>query len=268
MKIPWQKMAGVLFLAAVLLGACAVAILQVSLPGRVPVLVYHCVGANPQSPAGDDLFVSERAFARQMAFLRHMGYQSVFASELGGPLPLRPIVITFDDGYANNFSQAFPILQRYGMKATIFTVGADNDRQLPGRLTWEEMRAMEASGLVEIQSHTYDLHTIDEAGRYAHMPKIGERAGDYRARIERDMLVQRQVFQQQLGHAPVCMAYPNGWFDQTLAALYADNGYALRFTIEPRQAQAADILQGQVPRIPVFRWTKLPLEMLKRQLGM
>lgn len=254
-------------MAAVLLGACALAFLQVSLAGRVPVLVYHCVGDNPAAPAGDALYVSERTFARQMAFLKRMGFQPVFAGDIAKPLPLRPIVITFDDGYDNNFSKAFPILQRYGMKATIFTVGADNDRGQAGRLTWEEMRAMEASGLVEIQSHTYDLHTIDAKGRYAEMPQLQEKAQQWQTRIVSDLTKQRLAFERELGHAPTALAYPNGWYDEALDELYARQGLTLRFTIEPRIARTEDIRQGLVPRIPVFSWTRLPLELLKHQLG-
>ncbi len=268
MKDYWRNLGGVLFLAAVFLGACTLAILQVSVPGRVPVLVYHCVGDNPSAPAGDALYVSERTFARQMAFLRHMGYQPVFAGALKETLPRRAIVITFDDGYANNGSMALPILQRYGMKATIFTVGADNDRRRPGRLTWEEMRQMEASGLVEIQSHTYDLHTIDAQGRFAEMPRIEEEPEAYKLRILADIAAQREAFRGQLGHVPEAMAYPNGWYNAALDELYAQNGYALRFTIEPRMALAEDISQGRVPRIPVFSWTRLPVELFKQQLGL
>ena len=267
MKTKQRNGCGAIFFLLVLLGACALAFLQVSLPGRVPVLVYHCVGDNSASPAGDALYVSERTFARQMAFLQRMGFQSVFAGDLDKPLPLRPIVITFDDGYANNFSKAFPILERYGMKATIFTVGADNDRGRDGRLTWEEMRTMEASGLVEIQSHTYDLHTIDAQGRFAEMPLTQEKAQQWQARIVSDLTKQRAAFERELGHAPTALAYPNGWYDAALDELYARNGLVLRFTIEPHTAQADDIWRGQVPRIPVFSWTRLPEELLIHQLG-
>ena len=267
MKNIWRNSLGAVLLLGLLLSACALAFLQLEQPEQVPVLVYHCVGEDPIAPAGQALYVSERAFARQMAFLKGMGYHTVFASELGGPLPAKAIVITFDDGYANNYSQAFPILERYGMKATIFTVGADNDRQRDGRLTWEEMRTMEASGLVEIQSHTYDLHTIDAQGRYAEMQRPGETTQQWQERIKGDLARAQRTLERELGHAPAVIAYPNGWYNDALDELYAQNGLALRFTIEPRIAHTKDIQQGLVPRIPVFSWTRLPEELLKQQLG-
>ena len=261
----WNKILLAMAAAALLLFASAIAFLQIGVPGRVPVLVYHCVGENPASPEGDGLFVSERTFARQMAFLHSMGYETIFAKDITGPLPRNPIVITFDDGYENNYTQAFPILERYGMKATIFVIGSESDRATPGRLSWEQMRKMEASGLVDIQSHTYDLHDIAASGAYAQMPQPQETPEAYGLRIQADMAKQREAFLRELGHAPQAAAFPNGYHTQALDQLYAQGGCTLRFSIEPHAVQ----LQKQetlLPRIPVFSWTRLPLELLYREI--
>lgn len=90
MKNIWRNSLGAVLLLGLLLSACALAFLQLEQPEQVPVLVYHCVGEDPIAPAGQALYVSERAFARQMAFLKGMGYHTVFASELAGRCQPRP----------------------------------------------------------------------------------------------------------------------------------------------------------------------------------
>ncbi|MBQ5568509.1 MAG: polysaccharide deacetylase family protein, partial [Oscillospiraceae bacterium] len=87
---------------------------------KVPILTYHHI----TDTGNGDTEISEEAFRAQMAALSEMGYTSVFFSDLesyvnyGTPLPEKPVVITFDDGYMSNYSRAFPILEEYGMKAT------------------------------------------------------------------------------------------------------------------------------------------------------
>ncbi len=133
---------------------------------RVPVLVYHDLWNN----ASDDQkgYTSAEGFALQMEYLHNNGYHVVSLNKLinhiqsGGDLPGKAVVITFDDGYKSNYTLAYPVLKRYNMPATIFLI-AGYDQQFPPdevhpRLSWDEMREMEKSGLIDIQAHTYDLH--------------------------------------------------------------------------------------------------------------
>ena len=150
-------------------------------PRRIPVLNYHSVSAHPEwLQIGDRVSLTPPAFERQLAYLKRHGYQSLFISEvnrvLAGADRLETrgkyVALTFDDGYADNWIAAFPLLRKYGMKATLFvstgfiadavgcrpTIGQRPERawdtlDWSGYLTWPELRAMQASGLVEIQSH-------------------------------------------------------------------------------------------------------------------
>ena len=147
-------------------------------PRKIPVLNYHSVSGDPEwLQIADRLSISPDAFERQLAYLARHGYRSVFVSEAHGILAVddsvpflgKPVALTFDDGYADNWIAVLPLLRKYGFKATVFVSPgfiADADRCRPtmeeappgeidwsGYLTWPELRAMQHSGLMEIQSH-------------------------------------------------------------------------------------------------------------------
>lgn len=142
-------------------------------PPRVAILMYHEVADRPEIGGlaghiqGGYLLLRED-FERQMAFLAAAGFQSVSLqqlhdwSQLGAPLPARPVVITFDDGYGGNYRHAFPILERCGFSATFFIIS--NRMDAPHMLRWEELREMHRHGMA-IGSHTANhplLSVLDE----------------------------------------------------------------------------------------------------------
>lgn len=143
----------------------------------IPVLMYHRVGDPPASSRLKKLWVRAADFKRQMQRLLALGYEPVPACRLSEPdsLPAKPAVVTFDDGTADNLETAFPILEALGVKSTIFLVagwmGRRNGWEDPAdepwqrTLTWDQARAMQATGLVEFGSHTMthpDLRKLDD----------------------------------------------------------------------------------------------------------
>ncbi len=177
-------------------------------PG-VPILSYHRV-----ADAEDPLSVSPADFERQMRWLAENGYTAVTLAALvdhmtaGSPLPVKPVVITFDDGYADNYHTALPIMSRYGMKATVFVI---NDFVGEGPyMDWDEVRAMWRAG-TEIGSHTL-------AHRDLTLLPAGERLWDIK--------VSKNGIQWRLGGVPVeFLAYPFGSYDAATAATLAIAGY-------------------------------------------
>jgi peptidoglycan/xylan/chitin deacetylase (PgdA/CDA1 family) len=151
------------------------------LPRKLPVLNYHSVSPFPEwLRIPDELSLEPSTFERQLAYLKRHGYRTVFIGEmhalLAGNARLKPgvkcVALTFDDGYADTWMAAFPLLKKYEMKATLFVstdfiVDANACRSTiekrsperwieldwTGYLTWPELEAMRDSGLVEIQSH-------------------------------------------------------------------------------------------------------------------
>ena len=136
---------------------------------QVPVLMYHHISEE----GNDSTELSPEAFEAQIAALAEAGYTAVFPEDLaayvreGKELPEKPIVITFDDGYLSNYEYAYPILKKYGMVATIFVIGStvgdtehykDTDYPITPHFSCEQAKEMVDSGVISIQSHTYDMH--------------------------------------------------------------------------------------------------------------
>ena len=122
---------------------------------KVIVLNYHKIDNMHIS-----LSVKPEDFERQMKYLTEHNFHSITPQELyaalvdGAELPENPVLITFDDGYMDNYTNAYPILKKYGLKATIFVITGFLDRAQPGYFTWGQAAEMEASGLINIESHT------------------------------------------------------------------------------------------------------------------
>jgi peptidoglycan/xylan/chitin deacetylase (PgdA/CDA1 family) len=165
--------------------------------GAVPVLMYHSIGGS------DRLAVRPEAFAEQMAWLKDRGYTPLAFGECTRPAVLRPVVITFDDGYADFHEHALPVLDRYGFAATLFvTTGwlRDAGRHAagapPGRmLTWRQAAEVAAAG-VEIGAHGHS---------HAQLDQLGEKA------LREELLRSRGLLQERLGRPVHAMAYPYGY---------------------------------------------------------
>ena len=160
----------------------------------VPILLYHDI----QDSGEGDSTISKKVFLSHLDALQKAGYETVTFQRLinyvkyGFSLPEKPILITFDDGYLSNYKIAWPALQLRGMVGTIFVVGSSVGKDtykdtgvstLPHFNYWQA-NEMIASGVMSIQSHTYDLHQYRpleaDGGREGVLPKVGESAEAYR----------------------------------------------------------------------------------------
>ncbi len=186
---------------------------------EVPILMYHYISDLP--PDADairrDLTVAPADFEAQLAYLRDAGYTGVTLDDLigylaaGRPLPAKPVVLTFDDGYADAYSGAFPLLKQYGFPGTFFVITSFLDEGRPGYLTWEQAAQMQAAGM-EIEAHSVTHPDLTGLGDDA---LVAEVQGA------------REAIEAHL-HAPVrYFCYPSGRYDQrTIAALQAAGYWA------------------------------------------
>ncbi len=193
----------------------------VTAPG-VPVLMYHLVDAKvPTDAVGRDLTVEPGAFEAQLRFLRAHHIATLTASDLAAALkrgehPHDAVVLTFDDGYADAATTAFPLLRKYGERGTFYV--SSGFVGTPRHLTWRQMRAMHHAGM-EIACHGtehLDLSTLDRAGQ------LREAAGCKRR------------FAKWLG-APASdtYAYPAGQYNATTFAIMRELGMHAAFTEHP-----------------------------------
>ena len=192
----------------------------------VPILCYHRLGSGSSK-----MIVSPASFEAQMAWLVRNGYRVVRLSDLSGflagrqPLPQRAVVITFDDGYESFYRQAFPVLKKYGLPATVFVYtdflgGGD-------ALTWPQMQEMLASGLVDVQSHSKSHRNLVER-----LP--GESEERYRANLDAEMRVPRDLLERRLPPLKVRhLAYPFGDANEVVIDSASRHGFELAATVVP-----------------------------------
>ena len=198
---------------------------------QVPILMYHHLSEDVTNSE----MVSPEQFEAQIRALSEAGYTGVSFDELqayvlrGAPLPEKPVVITFDDGYESNYTLAYPILQKYGMKATIFAIGVsfgkdhykDTDYAITPHFGAAEAAEMAASGLISIQSHTYNMHQwppyeSGSAVRENILPLPGESEEAYVQALTEDFTRSRALLEDAAGQPVDVLAYPAGQYS-TLA---------------------------------------------------
>lgn len=161
----------------------------------VPILCYHGVLDNPWGISS--LFVRVNEFETQMKYLSENGYTPLFASEISAAKNYeKPVIITFDDGYLDVYTNAFPILKKYNMKANVYMISAwiNGDVYMSTDMTKE----MSASSLIEIGSHTVDHKSL------AYLTN---------EQIEQELKQSKEDLENMLNTKIKVLAYPKGSYD-------------------------------------------------------
>lgn len=212
----------------------------------VPVLMWH----NLAEESSGDMTISVDTFRAQIEALHEAGFKTASLQQLydyvhfGTELPEKPIVLTFDDGYFSNYEYAYPILREYGMQATIFAIGVsvgkdtykDTDHAMTPHFGADEAREMVDSGLISVQSHTFDMHQWPpfEDGnaqvRETLLPFDGEADADYEAAVEADFAESRELLESITGQPVNTLAFPEGAYVTLTQDALRSAGAELTFT--------------------------------------
>ncbi len=202
----------------------------------VPVLAYHLVDDHYDNTP---LAVKVSHFEGQMKYLHDNGYHAITLDQLykyvstGSPLPQKPVVITFDDGYEDNYTNAFPILKKYNMKATVFMIA--DSIGAPRFLTADQLKEMNAYGF-DVQSHTY-----------SHRPLTTLDGEEIKAELSHSKVVLEEVLNKKIQY----IAYPQGKYDKKVEELTREAGYKLAFTVGPGNYTREDGPM-EITRMPIF----------------
>lgn len=229
--------------SAVALKTVSVSLAQSS--AGLPVVMYHQL-TKSESRAGRYVLTLEQ-FEKDLKFLRKNGYETVTVNQLiafsegKADLPGKAIMITFDDGCETLYSYAMPLLEQYGFTAVGFAVGAlaDSYTELDDHnlnyscLDWAEIKEMCDGGIVDIQSHSYDLHK-NTAERSGAKKKKSETFEQYSEFLSSDAAKMKEKMLEYTGKAPVAFAYPFGSYSTESAEILAKCGIRLAFTCEER----------------------------------
>lgn len=216
---------------------------------RVPVLVYHSI----VDKSSQYTEVSKKEFNKQMLAIKLAGFNTVTIDDLinyvekGTELPKNPICITFDDGYLDNYENAYPILKKYNMKATIFAIGSsignegkykDTEYESTPHFTYEQAKEMIDSGLISIQSHTYDMHQWSEFEsnsnnvRESVVQLEGENEEKYIKALRLDAQKMSEELETNLGVEVKALAYPTGAYSELSSAILKEEGIKVTFSVE------------------------------------
>ena len=212
---------------------------------RIPILMYHDIVDDDVPPA---------LFAEHMSALYANGFNVVSIYALkdfvlrGVELPPNPVVITFDDGYLSNYVSAFPILQYYGFHATIFPMGISfgrdthyySHRPIRPRFGEAEARTMVESGLISLQSHTFDMHHVEGFDpspiRRGILRMDGESEADYIYALRRDHQQMRDLLEPITGRELFAMAFPYGIRDTLSTVVLRELGVTMTFSSDQGHA--------------------------------
>lgn len=207
---------------------------------NLPILMYHHV--EDQKVAVENkrtnLNVPPEMFDEHLKFLKDKGYNPISPVDLinffdqGAALPTKPVMITFDDGYEDNGSQAFPVLEKYSFKAAIFLATGLMDN--PGYLSWSKVSEMMDSSLVYFGNHTWS-HSNMGKGYETDAKEIG--------------IAENQLNEKGLNEMKV-FAYPYGAESAAATKVLTEMGFGLALTTKPGRIQCKG-LRLDLPRIRV-----------------
>lgn len=206
---------------------------------KIVILNYHKI-----EDTFNSLSVSPGDFDDQLSYLKEHGYQTISLEQmrkaLAGEaveLPEKPLIITFDDGYRDNYTNAYPILAKYGFTGVIFVITSFLDRNLPQYLTWDMAKELQDSGVMDIESHTVNHSSMTELSD---------------DKLRRELIDSKKRIEEVLGKSPDYMAYPTGTYNLHISGIVRECGYKGAFTIKYGNVDEMTNLYA-IERLPVFR---------------
>jgi peptidoglycan/xylan/chitin deacetylase (PgdA/CDA1 family) len=244
-------------IAAVLWLSCAGALAET----QVAALAYHDIVA---AKNGDPFAITADEFRRQLDYLVTAGYHPISLKALERAragqetLPSNPVLLTFDDGYKSYHDIAFPLLREYGFPSVISLVTSWTDgRSTPDYaaakfMTWDELRAISRSPLVEVLSHSDDLHRnvvgnafgarlpSAEARLYDAKAKSYESEDAHRVRIRADLARSIERIRDELGVAPRGITWPYGRYDGPALEIASSLGLSIYLTLDEQPTLPAE----------------------------
>lgn len=208
---------------------------------KLPVIMYHQVTDNPK--LWSQYAISSAQLESDFKYIKEKGYKAITMAQLiaycegDGQLPEKPIILSFDDGYESFVTIVEPLLEKYDMYAVLAIIGsaADlftnvEDHHLDySHLSWPQIEKLSQNPRVELQNHTYDLHTNDR-GRKGCMKKSGESPQHYEAVVRTDIEKMQELLYEHTGRRPDTMVFPFGAFSDETVEIVKEMGFKAVFT--------------------------------------
>lgn len=199
---------------------------------EIPILAYHTVKNFFYGSSQKDYSfnVTPAMFAKQMKYLKDNGYAAISTEnvvnyfEENVPLPEKPVVITFDDGWESQYENALPVLKKYGFIATFFITTDDIGEK--DFLSWEQVKKLTAMGM-EIGSHTESHPMLTDSSE---------------EELRRELSGSKSIIEENIGSEVRVLAYPYGLYDAHIISMAKDAGYLAARTTDAGSIQMANEL--------------------------
>lgn len=218
-----------------------------ALPAQIPVLCYHRIGNQPY-----DLAISAPRFEADLNLLAAQGYSTItleqfrkYMREERVDLPERPVLITFDDGYDDNYEKAFPILRAYNMTAAFFIISGYIG--LPDRMTMSQIYEMQNRGM------SFGSHTVN------HFPLAELSELD----VARELRESKQALEEILDIPIDSIAYPKGSYDTRTIRIAEQLGYREAFTTRYGGANH-NWPDYELLRLPMFKYDRDAVSVIRK----
>ena len=207
----------------------------------LPILMYHDV--RWEDPGKDA--VTPEELRTDLLWLREQGYRAVTMAQViafvdgGTPLPEKPIVLSFDDGYYSAYDRVLPLLRELETPMVLSVIAGSADefsayrpgKARPAHAAWPRLRELADSGLVELQNHSYGLHH-GGSGLWGCDRLPGESRGAYAERLAADVLLAQERIWTETGQKPAVFTYPYGRYGIESEEALRELGFRATFTCD------------------------------------
>lgn len=212
---------------------------------KLPIVMYHHI--SPKDSLLNRFTIAPSTLEEDLRYLKSQGFTTVSVAEVidfcqkNKPLPKKPILLTFDDGFESFYTYAYPLLKQYKAKAVLSITGkyvdqftsSDDHNVDYSYLTWNEVKELSNSPYVEIGNHTYDMHTSD-AHRLGCRKNRNEDASRYKEVLKNDLSTLQREMKEHTGKEPIVFAYPFGYMCTEAGEVLRDMGFSAAFTCNGR----------------------------------
>ncbi|MEG1067325.1 MAG: polysaccharide deacetylase family protein [Anaerovoracaceae bacterium] len=206
---------------------------------KVPILMYHGLTDKPANQ--NEYFINANIFENDLKYMKENGYTTITMTDLINyvygkngvdSLPEKSVVITFDDGYCNNYNLGSPLLKKYKSQGVISVIGSACEEASVAEyrsedycnVTWEQLEEMQSSGLWEVQNHTYNLHELKN-GRKGARKKPNESSIVYKNMLIKDISTLQKKLTETLGVTPNTFTWPFGAITEEAHQVLVDLGF-------------------------------------------
>lgn len=210
---------------------------------KLPIIMYHHILNDPKR--WGKYVISPNEFEDDLIYLKKEGYTTIVMQDLidfvynKKELPLKPIMLTFDDGYFSNYAYILPILEKHSCRAVISVVGEFVDDSSNEKcdsnaaysyLNWEQIKDLVHSPYIEIQNHSYSMHKLEK--RKGASKKKGESYEQYKKALSSDVGKMQILMEEKTGYKPTTFTYPYGFSSRESNEILTDMGFLATLTCD------------------------------------